>query len=247
MKQCTKCEQWKNENEFEIRVDINKYRRQCKLCVKNSVLNRCNHKKPIILEKCCDGCKLTKSVKEFNKDKYSKCGFTSLCKDCKKKYNNTHRDEILIQHKKYYYNNLEDVRNYIKLWNSENKDKVNKQKSEYNKIKRKIDANFHIIEITRTRLRCVLRGNKKHFHTVDLLGCSVQEYKHYLQWTAIKNGYLDFDVNDFSGKEYHIDHIVPCSWFNLSDPSQQKDCFNFRNTQILKAEENDRKGNKRYA
>lgn len=44
--------------------------------------------------------------------------------------------------------------------------------------------------------------------------------------------------------EWHIDHIVPCSSFDLTDPKQQEDCFNFKNLQPLWGWENSKKGSK---
>ena len=44
--------------------------------------------------------------------------------------------------------------------------------------------------------------------------------------------------------EWHIDHIVPCASFDLSDPNQQRICFNFRNLQPLWAKDNQRKQDK---
>ena len=41
---------------------------------------------------------------------------------------------------------------------------------------------------------------------------------------------------------WHIDHIRPCSLFNLADPKEQKECFNYKNLQPLWAEENLSKG-----
>ena len=37
---------------------------------------------------------------------------------------------------------------------------------------------------------------------------------------------------------WHIDHIKPCSKFDLSDPDQQKKCFNYKNLQPLWKMEN---------
>lgn len=45
---------------------------------------------------------------------------------------------------------------------------------------------------------------------------------------------------------WHIDHIIPCSFFDLSDPEQQKECFNYKNLQPLWAEDNLSKGNNIY-
>jgi hypothetical protein len=75
-------------------------------------------------------------------------------------------------------------------------------------------------------------------HTLNLIGCSIDYLKQHLQETAIKNGYLNFDINNYSGKKYHIDHIKPCSSFNLTKPEEQLKCFNWSNLQILSAKEN---------
>ena len=41
-----------------------------------------------------------------------------------------------------------------------------------------------------------------------------------------------------------IDHIKPCSSFNLLDESEQLKCFNYKNLQPLWAHENLSKGDK---
>jgi hypothetical protein len=46
---------------------------------------------------------------------------------------------------------------------------------------------------------------------------------------------------DNYGSYWDIDHIKPCTLFNLSDPEQQKMCFNYQNTQPLPKIENQRK------
>jgi len=89
-----------------------------------------------------------------------------------------------------------------------------------------------------------LKGRSKSKKTLELIGCSLSELKKHLQETAIKNGYLDFDIESYSGHEYHIDHIVPCSKFNLSCSYHQRICFNFKNLQISSARENLRKKDK---
>lgn len=42
----------------------------------------------------------------------------------------------------------------------------------------------------------------------------------------------------------HIDHRIPCSAFDLSDPEQQKRCNHWSNLQPLWATDNQKKGNK---
>jgi hypothetical protein len=88
-----------------------------------------------------------------------------------------------------------------------------------------------------------LNGISKSAHTMELIGCDIEALKIYLQMTAIANGYTDFDINNYDGRKYHIDHIVPCSWFNMKDPNQQREAFNYKNCQILSAEDNLKKSN----
>ena len=68
--------------------------------------------------------------------------------------------------------------------------------------------------------------------------------REHLQRTAIANGYSDFTIDNFSGKEYHIDHKRPCASFDLTDPEQQRECFHWTNLQILDARTNIQKGKK---
>lgn len=44
--------------------------------------------------------------------------------------------------------------------------------------------------------------------------------------------------------EWHIDHIIPCAAFDLSNPTEQKQCFHYTNLQPLWAYENKSKGAK---
>ena len=43
---------------------------------------------------------------------------------------------------------------------------------------------------------------------------------------------------------WHLDHIIPCARFDLSDPEQQKICFHYTNLQPMWGEDNMRKGAK---
>jgi hypothetical protein len=88
------------------------------------------------------------------------------------------------------------------------------------------------------------QNTNKSNKTLELLGCSIEFLKEHLQQTAIKNGYLDFDINNYSGKEYHIDHIIPVDAFHLECGYHQRLCFHWSNLQMLTATENLEKRNK---
>jgi len=36
----------------------------------------------------------------------------------------------------------------------------------------------------------------------------------------------------------HIDHFIPCAKFDLNDPEQQRECFNWMNLRIIPASKN---------
>lgn len=78
------------------------------------------------------------------------------------------------------------------------------------------------------RLRCLVRntivafGGRKSDMTSELVGCSVQKF--------IKHMESQF-VDGMTWQNIHIDHRVPCSAFDLTDPKQQRLCFNWRNCQ----------------
>jgi len=46
------------------------------------------------------------------------------------------------------------------------------------------------------------------------------------------------------GKNWHIDHVIPLSKFNLNDENEQQIAFNWRNTTALSPTENLKKNNK---
>ena len=47
--------------------------------------------------------------------------------------------------------------------------------------------------------------------------------------------------NNYGKNGWEIDHIIPCSYFDFSDPEQQYICFNFRNLQPLWKDKNSSK------
>jgi len=63
----------------------------------------------------------------------------------------------------------------------------------------------------------------------------------YINWLL----HNDYGYNlDNRGIEWHIDHVMPLSKFNLEDTEQQLIAFNWRNTMPLSANENLSKNNK---
>ena len=97
----------------------------------------------------------------------------------------------------------------------------------------------------RTRIKDALTYNritsvKKTQHTEELLGCTIEHCKKYLE-SLFKEG-MSWDNYGYRG--WHIDHIVPCSAFDLTKVEEQKKCFHYTNLQPLWAKDNLSKGDK---
>lgn len=76
-------------------------------------------------------------------------------------------------------------------------------------------------------------GAGKSCGTQELIGCSHQRLKAHLE-SQFKPGMTWKNYG-----KWHVDHIRPCASFNdLTEMSQQKDCFHYSNLQPLWASEN---------
>jgi hypothetical protein len=117
--------------------------------------------------------------------------------------------------------------------------RLTKYYRDYSARKRK-DSTVRLIECQSTRVRHGLKGNIKHQRTIEMLGCTAKELKNYLA-SKFTDG-MTWENYGMDG--WHVDHIRPCSSFDLSDPEQQRQCFHYTNLQPLWAKDNLQKGNK---
>ena len=118
----------------------------------------------------------------------------------------------------------------------DNKKQIINQQSKYKIARKKIDPKYKLIANVRTRMWSVLKGISKSARTLKILGCSLEELKKH-----IENKFEDGMSWDNYGI-WHIDHIIPCSRFDLSDPEQQRICFHYTNLQPMWGEHNLKKG-----
>jgi len=124
------------------------------------------------------------------------------------------------------------------MWNDENRERLNELLRVLTFNKRNSDPIFKFITTQRSRIRQALLNNKS-TTTIELLGCSSQDF---FRW--INNHFTDELLFENHGAEWHIDHVIPISLFNLNIDSEKFLCFNWRNTMPLSKIENLKKGNK---
>ncbi|MEK6881343.1 MAG: hypothetical protein AABY22_17100 [Nanoarchaeota archaeon] len=167
--------------------------------------------------KICSSCKISKNIEEFAKNKSRKDGKSQFCKNCK-----------LNTDKKY-------------------RGKYQSTQTEYTRNRRRTDISFRIASNLRRRVNEMVRTYKKSNRiykkvnrTLELLGCSIEEFRLYLQ-SLFQPG---MTWENYGLHSWHIDHIIPCDKFNLTEEEDQRKCFHYSNMQPLWAIDNIRKGNK---
>ena len=214
------------------------------------------------LTKTCTVCQIEypATIEFFHKScSRGRYSLRSTCKQCysiksKEKYNKlSEKTKKKLREKSLqrYYGNREYYLDKQKEWLSANQEKRNEQQREYSyknrqkrneylKNKRQRDTQFRVRKNIRDRMRAAMNGIGKSKHTMELLGCSIEELKIYLEKQFVKG----MCWNNYGKKGWHIDHILPCASFDLTDPEQQKICFHYTNLQPLWAKDNYKKRDK---
>jgi len=121
-------------------------------------------------------------------------------------------------------------------WLKKNKATRNAYLRQYEKQRKKVDIGFKLSKILRTRIWSALKSNIKSNKTIELTGCNLEQLKKYLE-SKFEDG-----MNWDNYGVWHIDHIIPCARFDLSDSGQQKICFHYTNLQPMWGENNLKKG-----
>lgn len=137
--------------------------------------------------------------------------------------------------------NPEKAKAATKRWIRENAEKNRATARARRNRRRKAEPGFKLKHVLGCRLRKVMKRTsaKKCAGTLRLLGCSVEQFRSYLE-SQFKPGMTWENY----GSVWHIDHIKPCAKFNLLDPEQQRLCFHWSNMQPLFALENRHKSDK---
>ena len=162
--------------------------------------------------KTCRKCKQDKPAEDFYKGK-------ARCKEC-----------IKERSRAYYDQNAEKKKEQMRAYHKQNPDK---RRIYYNN-RYKTDLNYKLTDNLRNRVRKTLNGKSKSKNTLKLLGCSVDFLKKHIE-SQFEPG-MSWENYGFDG--WHMDHIVPCASFDLSDPEQQQKCFHYSNLQPLWAKDN---------
>jgi 5-methylcytosine-specific restriction endonuclease McrA len=139
-----------------------------------------------------------------------------------KSWNENNKDKAQKNWEIYYQKNRETLIEKSSKWNKENREKFNENQRK-NRDK--------VLNSIRVRLNQCLTKNKN-YKSIEYLGCSIQEYKLYLE-----QQFTPEMIWENYGTYWEIDHIVPLS---------KGGSFHYTNTQPLTITENRKKSNKLF-
>jgi hypothetical protein len=188
--------------------------------------------------KTCNCCKNIFPFEDFYISYISSKGekiYKSSCKTChqthSKKWISNNPEQHKQIRKKYNLKNIEKIREYSQNYDSKEVQKTyyNKNKNkflDYKKKRRKTDPIFKLTENIRKRIYASLKNNRN--GKLKYLGCSVEEYKIYLENQFNKN----MNWENY-GTYWEIDHINPLFSFNLSQEEKIVEAFHYSNTRPL--------------
>lgn len=206
-----------------IKIDYIKMKiKTCYICKKEYISTGRNQKYCIL---CSD---------KVQKEKYKKWIIINKKRfqEIKRKWQLKNKIKIYEWHRQWRLKNRKNLNIRSRKFYQKNKIKIIKKGMEYRKKRLKTDLNYKIKHYLRSRLISALKGNPKLSTTMNLVGCSIDKLKHYLE-SKFKKGMTWSNYG-----KWHVDHIRPCCSFDLSKPSEQRKCFHYTNLQPLWAKEN---------
>lgn len=216
-KTCTKCNETMKAKSFKVGSAI------CRDCERDAKKKRLEKaKKELPKEKTCIKCDVEQPSDKFRLGE-------NVCYDCSK--------EMLYEWRLENPDKFEAINRKYR-----SKDGYRESQNEYKKNK----YNTDIQEKTRRRYRQKLRSyifdekapsNKKF---VKICNCSREKFRNWIEYNFTQGM-----TWDNYGTGWNLDHVKPCSSFDLTDEDKLKECFDWKNTVPVYPKENLIKFNKK--
>lgn len=197
-------------------------------------------------KKPCGVCAEIKDFGDFYENKHMQCGHTSVCKNCHGKKHKDYYDNLSHRQKQEL---LQRVREYSKIYN-----KTNPENRIIKNIRRRAQDSVRTIidygvrdEVEYSILKdihCTRKELKTHIES---------QFKDNMNWDNYGIGYMvdnrnrpiyDKEGNTIPLMQWHVDHILPISKFNLEDPEAIKHINHYKNLRPEWSNENLLKSNK---
>lgn len=173
--------------------------------------------------KLCSTCKVYSPLSNYFKFHKNWDGLNRACKTCYQKYRKENAKEMDKKRWRVVKKRLEEDKEY--------KEEVDRKRRDAEKVKRKTDPEWKLKKNVSRRMRELLQTKSN--STTKYLGCTIPELRMHLEKQF--NEQMNWENQ---GSYWHIDHIIPCAAFDLSNEFEINACFNYRNLQPLEAKQN---------
>jgi len=206
-------------------------------------INKCNNDTDKIFDdNLCRKCHKARLKHEYylrNKEKCLEKGKEWRLKNIEKvkerdaKYHEKNKEHRREQQKEYYEKNKEQIKEHRAIFHEEN---PTNRKEQQKKRRERPEVKLEMTLRRRAR-RCLVYGPR----CMEYLGCSI----HFLQlWFKFLFNIIDTNMTlENHGSYWEIDHVKPCSSFDLQKEEQVKECFHWTNVSPLEKSLNRQKSN----
>lgn len=254
---CKRCKAIKDYSEFyknaQVKDGYNNICRDCKSRLTPEQKAEKQRKLDLFAQglKECTKCKKTQPLSEFRLSTQNKDGHMYVCKTCTRIDETTgekgerRREQRRKQAKSprgvartiRYRETSPVYKAYREKYNKS--EKVKQKGREYDKtLTRRLRAKASLKIYSALKAQ----SQKKQLEFNEYLGCTIEFFKEYISSMFVEGMTWD---NWGRGKgKWHLDHIIPCANFDLSDIEQQKICFHYSNQQPLWEHDNLSKSSK---
>ena len=182
--------------------------------------------------KTCIVCGLQKLLTEFHTKASNKDNKDSRCRLCAKelkaKYYLANKAHILEKTKTYKKENEHSISSKKAQYYQQEKDRIRI----YRKNKRKVDLNYKLARNLRRRLVLAVHRDWRAGSAVVDLGCTIEFFKTYIECL------FQAGMSWKNYGEWHLDHIVPLAFFDLTNREQFLNACHYTNYQPLWAVDN---------
>ena len=120
-------------------------------------------------------------------------------------------------------------------WRGNNREKYLNSVRESTRKRKLIDPGFRVQCNLRNRLKELMATCKRGGSTriSELVGCTTQQLARHLE-SKFKRGMTWANY----GTHWHVDHVLPCSSFDHTDPKQRAQCWHWTNLEPLESKKN---------
>jgi hypothetical protein len=207
--------------------------------------------------KICSKCNIEKNVGDFRHGKYGiknhLFGPRPQCLSCETIYKKSYLDRMKGKRPSKTKEQQIKNREYLKLKKLNDpiyrekcliraRERTNteehRQKARTQRKKWLENPTNRIAKNMRDRMRSALDGSSKKESTLNMTGISFEALKLYLESKFTEN----MSWENYGTHGWHIDHIIPCNYFDFTKEEHQKICFYYKNLQPMWAKENISKG-----